>query len=344
MPKKPAVPTRAASMYDVARLAGVSHQTVSRVLNGHESLREETKAKVLKAMAQLNYRPNRAARTLATSKTNIIGVLASDANQFGPASLSQAIDTEARAAGYFVVSASIAEVSKASIADAVSHLLELSIEALVVIAPQATVLDVVKPMAGNIPLVTIDSTERSDVFSVAVDNYQGARLATKHLIELGHKKIIHVTGPKGWVEAASRIQGFKDEMAAHGLPASEPIEGDWTANTGYELGKTLATGKRNFTAIFVANDQMAIGILHAFHDAKISIPNQVSIVGFDDLPEAAHIEPPLTTVRQDFNEVGKRAVALLLDELSGATNIRRERIIPKLKVRKSTATPTKSGK
>ena len=109
-------------------------------------------------------------------------------------------------------------------------------------------------------------------------------------------------------------------MAAHGLPASEPIEGDWTANAGYELGKALATGKRNFTAIFVANDQMAIGILHAFHDAKISIPGQVSIVGFDDLPEAAHIEPPLTTVRQDFNEVGKRAVALLLDELSGAPN------------------------
>lgn len=330
---------RAASMYDVARLAGVSHQTVSRVINENASVSQSTREKVQAAMTQLNYRPNRAARSLATARTKLLGVLASDTGQFGPASLMHAIEHSSREAGYFAVASSVDGQSRSSIAEGMTQLLELGVEALIVVAPQAAVLDVAKSLSMNLPMVTIDSSNRMDVFTVAVDNYSGARLAVRHLIEAGHKKILHIRGPIGWVEAEARIKGYRDELEAHGLAPLEVVQGDWSSQTGYLVGQQLASRTQEFTAVFVANDHMVLGLLHAFKETGISVPSDVSVIGFDDLPDAAHFEPPLTTIRQNFHEVGRRAVALLLDELTGVESIRHEQILPQLVVRASVAGP-----
>lgn len=329
---------KAASIYDVAKLAGVSHQTVSRAINNADNIREETRQKVLDAMQQLNYQPNRAARYLATSRSKLIGVLTSDAGIFSAENLRLAIDTETRAEGYFAVAVRVDGDSEESIENAVKQLNELGIEAIIVIAPQSKVVEVAKRVDPNLPMVTIDFIDRPDVFSVSIDNYSGARLATKHLIEHGHKKILHIAGPSNQYESLERLRGYRDEMQTNGLEPLEIIQGDWTSETGFNLGNKLASGKRNFTAIFACNDNIALGLLHAFSASGIKVPEDVSVVGFDDAPESAYFNPPLTTMHQDFEVVGRRAVALLFEEIAGVANIRREQVLPTLTKRKSVAT------
>ncbi|MCS5734324.1 LacI family DNA-binding transcriptional regulator, partial [Herbiconiux daphne] len=303
--------TRAPSIRDVARLAGVSHQTVSRVLNNHPSIRVETKSRVLEVMEQLQYRPNRAARALVTSRSRTIGVLTSSRSEYGPASSIQAIEEAAVLAGYLVVTANADGTDSRSIARAITHLLDQAVEGIVVIAPQVRVFDTLAEMQLDLPFVTLQSTGRLDDHALSVDQMTGARLATRHLIELGHRGIYHLAGPQDWIEAEARMEGFLHEMNEMDVPTTAPILGDWTAEFGYYAGRELLR-VRDFTAIFSSNDQMALGIVHAIHDAGLDVPGDISVVGFDDIPEAAHFWPPLTTVRQDFAELGRRAVALLI--------------------------------
>lgn len=329
--------TRAANIYDVAKLAGVSHQTVSRVINNADNIREETRQKVLDAMAQLSYQPNRAARSLATSRSKLIGVLTSDAGIFSAENLRLAIDTETRAEGYFAVAVRVDGDSEESIENAVKQLKELGIEAIIVVAPQSRVVEVAKRVDPKLPMVTIDFIDRSDVFSVSIDNYSGARIATRHLIENGHQKILHVAGPKGQYESLERLRGYRDEMLAHGLEPLDAVQGDWTPETGFNVGTKLLKRLKDFTAIFVCNDNAAVGLLHALTAHGVKVPADVSMVGFDDSAESAYFTPPLTTMHQDFGVVGRRAVALLFEELAGVANIRREQVLPTLTIRKSVA-------
>ncbi|WP_026481840.1 LacI family DNA-binding transcriptional regulator [Agromyces subbeticus] len=330
---------RAPSIRDVARLAGVSHQTVSRVLNHHPSLRPETKQRVLDVMAELQYKPNRAARALVTSRSRTLGILAASSTQYGPASSIAAIETAARAAGYWVSTANIESSDAASIADGLEHLAAQSIEGLVVIAPQVRVFDTLAQLSIDVPFVTLQTTDRDLGPTLSVDQIAGARLATRHLIELGHRNIYHLAGPQDWIEAEARMRGFLDEMSAQDVATTAPILGDWTAEFGYYAGRELLT-VRDFTAIFASNDQMALGLMHAVRDAGLDIPRDVSIVGFDDIPEAAHFWPPLTTVRQDFAEIGRRCVALLIGALDPSALEHRQSIVPELIVRGSTGAPS----
>lgn len=343
---------RAPSIRDVARLAGVSHQTVSRVLNHHPSIRPETKQRVLDVMAELQYKPNRAARALVTSRSRTLGILASSSTQYGPASSIAAIEAAARQAGYWVSTANIEASDPVSIADGAAHLAAQGVEGFVVLAPQVRVFDALAELSIDVPYVTLQSAGRNPDRTLSVDQIAGARLATRHLIELGHRDIYHLAGPQDWIEAEARMRGFLDEMSAQDVPTTAPILGDWTAEFGYYAGRELLT-VRDFTAIFASNDQMALGLMHAIRDAGLEIPRDVSIVGFDDIPEAAHFWPPLTTVRQDFAELGRRCVALLLggDEGEGAAaGPRRDAsgddapnpirtIVPELIVRASTGRP-----
>ncbi len=326
---------RAPSIRDVARLAGVSHQTVSRVLNNHPSLRPETKQRVLDVMAELQYKPNRAARALVTSRSRTIGILSASSTQYGPASSIAAIEAAARASGYWVSTANIESSDARSIADGLAHLRAQGIEGLVVIAPQVRVFDTLAQLSIDVPYVTLQSTGRDAGHALSVDQMAGARMATRHLIELGHRNIYHLAGPQDWIEAEARMRGFLDEMGAHDVPTTAPILGDWTADFGYYAGRELLT-VRDFTAIFSSNDQMALGLMHAIRDAGLEIPRDISIIGFDDIPEAAHFWPPLTTVRQDFAELGRRCVALLLGDLDPAAPDYRGTIVPELIVRAST--------
>ncbi len=329
---------RAPSIRDVARLAGVSHQTVSRVLNDHPSIREATKARVLAVMGELQYRPNRAARALVKGRSRTIGVLSASSAQYGPASSIAAIQDAARDAGYYVNTANLTTVDRESIEAALDHLLYQSVEGIVVIAPQVRVFDVLSLLSIDVPFVTMQSTGRLDDHALSVDQIGGARLATRHLIELGHRSIYHLAGPQDWIEAEARMRGFLEEMGAMDVPTTAPILGDWTADFGYFAGRELLR-IRDFTAIFSSNDQMALGLMHAISDAGLNIPGDISVVGFDDIPESAHFWPPLTTVRQDFKELGRRCIALLLGEIAGGAPGYHGTIEPELVVRASTAPP-----
>jgi DNA-binding LacI/PurR family transcriptional regulator len=332
-------PRRAPNIYDVARAAGVSHQTVSRVMNDHPSLRAETKKRVLEVMAELDYRPNLAARALVTSRTRTIGVLSSQSLLFGPASSIQAIEFAARDAGYIVVTANVDGTDEASIREGIRHLLNQAVEGLVVIAPQTRVFDILDSLALRIPHVTLQSGEpggaSDDHESLFVDQVAGARLATRHLIELGHTEIVHLAGPQDWIEADARMRGYLEECSAHDLPTQPPLLGDWSAARGHHVGAELARN-RDFTAVFAANDQMALGLMNAFHEAGVRVPEDVSVVGFDDIPDAAYFWPPLTTIRQDFAELGRRCVTRLFGVLDAAAPAAGNQISPELVVRSST--------
>lgn len=326
--------TRRPSIRDVARLADVSHQTVSRVLNDHPSIRPATRERVLQVMEQLQYRPNRAARALVTSRSQTIGILSASSTMYGPASSIAAIEAAARARGYWVSTANIDAADPESIPQGLAHLQAQSIEGLVVIAPQVRVFRALARQALDIPYVTLQSTDLDPDHTLTVDQIAGARLATKHLISLGHRQIYHIAGSQDWIEAEARMRGFLLEMSAADIPTTAPILGDWTAEFGYYAGQELLR-VRDFTALFCGNDQMALGFIHAAHAAGLDVPGDISIVGFDDIPEAAHFWPPLTTVRQDFAELGRRCVDLLLgpaadQQAAPAT------IMPELVVRSST--------
>lgn len=328
-------PTRRPSIRDVARLADVSHQTVSRVLNDHPSIRPETRDRVLEVMARLQYRPNRAARALVTSRSQTIGVLSASSTQYGPASSIASIEAAARARGYWVSTANIDPTDPNSIPAGLAHLNAQAVEGLVIIAPQVRVFRALAAHHLDVPYVTLQSAGLDPDHTLSVDQIAGARIATKHLISEGHRQIYHLAGPQDWIEAEARMKGFLDEMSANDIPTTAPILGDWTAEFGYYAGRELLR-VRDFTAIFSSNDQMALGLMHAIRDEGLDVPGDISIVGFDDIPEAAHFWPPLTTVRQDFVELGRRCIDLLLGPIGDAPASAPPTITPELIVRGST--------
>jgi DNA-binding LacI/PurR family transcriptional regulator len=305
-------------MADVARLAGVSHQTVSRVINGSASIRPATKARVEQAIEELGYRPNTAARALVTRRSGIIGIVGTSSGLYGPSSIQRSVQEAARAAGYFSSLVPLAEVTEEELRDALEHLARQSVEAIVMIAAQEDALAVVHSADAGLPLIVVEGDLSGRGLSVGVDQIAGARQATQHLIDLGHHAVDHVSGPMSWTEAKGRRTGYEQAMRAAGMRPREHWEGDWTPARGYEIGRELA-GRGEASAVFVANDQMAIGVLHAFAEAGLVVPRDISVVGFDDIPEAGYLNPALTTVRQDFQAVGRRAIDLVTATLGGST-------------------------
>ncbi|WP_394357827.1 LacI family DNA-binding transcriptional regulator [Microbacterium betulae] len=329
------------SIRDVARLAGVSHQTVSRVLNDHPSIRDETKQRVLDAIRQLDYRPNAAARALVTSRLNLIGVLSATVGEFGPTASVAAIEEAARAEDYSVTTLNLPDTTPEAIGAAVRQLLREQVDGIIVLAPQVRVFHVLRGMAIDVPFVSLQTASGAGADSVSPDQLEGARMATRHLVALGHEDILHLAGPQDWIEADSRMRGYLQALREADLPTIPPIRGDWTADFGHYAGRELAR-RQDFTAVFAANDLMAIGLVHGFRDAGLDVPGDVSVVGFDDIPVAAHVWPPLTTVHVDFAELGRRAIARLLAALRGvdaADVVDAERPAPALIVRDSTSSP-----
>ena len=327
--------SKAPNIRDVARLAGVSYQTVSRVLNNSDAIKPATRQRVLDVIDEVGYRPNQAARALVTSRSRTIGVLTTPTAHYGPTTSLRAIEDAARHAGYIVTTTSLAASDDDAIAASLEHLIAQAIEGLIVISPQTRVFDAVTRLQLSVPLVTLDSSGRDALRSPSVDQMTGARIATRHLIRLGHRDILHVAGPQNWIDAEARMAGFLAEISDADLPTLPPVLGDWTADSGYRIGREL-TRFPDFTAVFAANDQMALGLLHAFRDAGLDVPRDVSVVGFDDIPDAGHFWPPLTTVRQDFAELGRRSIRLLLDQLGTDSERDLAPILPELIERGST--------
>jgi DNA-binding LacI/PurR family transcriptional regulator len=304
-----------ASILDVARAAGVSGMTVSRVLNGQPNVRAATRARVLAAMEELRFRPSRAARALSTKRSRTIGLLVAAGAQYGPASCVSAVEEAARERGYYTTVARLGPDSPDALAAAAGDLLDQDVEGIVVVAPRAGLMSGLAPLAGGVPLMAARSGDD-----------HGAQMMMKYLIGQGHRRILHVAGPPDWDDAHARRNAYESELRLAGLPVLPPVFGDWTAESGYTAGHLLLWGSQGpqagpgFTAAFCANDQMALGLIHALHEAGVDVPADVSVAGFDDIPEAAHFWPPLTTVRQDFGEAGRNCVALLIEAIGEAGN------------------------
>ncbi|WP_309065639.1 LacI family DNA-binding transcriptional regulator [Microbacterium sp.] len=326
---------RAIGVRDVAARAGVSRQTVSRVLNAHPDVADETKDRVLRAMDELGYRMNNAARALGTRRSRTLGVLASDALLYGPSRSIAAIEASARDAGYWVSAAFADAGDAAGVVSAVDHLIAQGVEGIVVVAPHARTLDALDEMRIGVPVVTLHSSGRG-ARGLSVDQVAGARLAVAVLADAGHTRIAHLAGPSDWLEAESRADGYAAELAARGLPPGPVIAGDWSAGSGYAAVEAVRSS--GVTAVFAANDQMALGLLGGLHEAGLSVPRDLSVVGFDDVPDAAYYWPKLTTVRQDFTELARRAVAALVGE-GDATASDLAPVAPRLVERDSVAPP-----
>ncbi len=324
-------------MADVAKLAGVSHQTVSRVINDSVHVRAETRRRVLEAMSELDYRPNSAARALVTGRSRTLGVVSFDTTLYGPASTLFAIEQAAHAAAYFITIVSLIALDRDSVRSAVDRLRAQGVEGIMVIAPQAAAAEALIDLPAGLPIVAVEAGPADALPVVTVDQFGGAAAATRLLLDLGHRTVWHIAGARDWLEAEQRIDGWRATLEAAGCEIPPLLVGDWSPRSGYELGARLADD-RDVTAVFVANDQMALGVLRALHERGRRIPADVSVVGFDDIPEAPYFTPPLTTVRQDFIEMGRSSLGLLLEVMEprdGAPP--RVTVAPELIVRASTA-------
>jgi DNA-binding LacI/PurR family transcriptional regulator len=210
---------------------------------------------------------------------------------------------------------------------------------VLVIAPDVTATSALWDLPNDLPVVAVEAGPQQGVPVVEVDQYQGARLATEHLLSLGHRTVHHLAGPSNWIEAQHRIEGWRDALDAAGAPSFAPLRGDWSPRSGYEIGQRLL-GAPDVTAVFAANDQMALGLLRLIHELGRDVPRDVSVVGFDDLPESEYFTPPLTTVRQDFTAMGERSLHLLVEEIQAGVRSERRVTVPATLVeRQSSAAP-----
>jgi DNA-binding LacI/PurR family transcriptional regulator len=327
------------SMADVARLAGVSSQTVSRVSNGHPGVIEATREHVLAAMRELGYRPNSAARALRYGQFNTIGVILFGLSSTGNSRTVEAIATQAAAEGYAITLIPVGVPTQDNVLGAFTRMGELAVDGVIVII-EVHLLDastVALPPGVHVVVVDSDAGDRYPV--VDTDQADGARQAVRHLLDLGHRTVWHVTGPVGSFASERRAKAWRDVLEAAGRRVPAPERGDWSAESGYRAGLRLAE-QPDCTAVFVANDQMALGVLRALAERGRAVPAEVSVVGFDDIPDTGSYLPPLTTVHQDFAEVGRRCVHALLGQLrDGSAEPGTDLVPTRLVVRSSTAPP-----
>ncbi|MFT4135374.1 LacI family DNA-binding transcriptional regulator [Microbacterium sp.] len=324
-------------MADVAARAGVSGQTVSRVANGSPHVEDRTRLRVERAMAELGYRPHRAARALRTGRTQTIGLVATTLATVGNSRMLQAVADAAAARGYAVVVVTLGGAG--DIAGAFERLREQGVDGAIVLN-EATELARTVAAPDALRLVIVDSPPDARFGIVETDHAGGARAATRHLLGLGHASVHHLAGPVHAFAANERERGWRAALEDAGVSAPAPLRGDWSAASGYAAGAVLAA-EAAVTAVFAANDQMALGLLRALADAGRRIPEDISVVGFDDLADAADYRPPLTTVRQDFDALGERAVAALVAGIEEGVPRRFETLPAELIVRASTAPPAR---
>ena len=296
---------------DVARLADVSQKTVSRVFNNEPYVSPEVRRRVLEAAEQIGWRPNNAARALASGRTRSIGVVTLGTALYGPASLLTGVQRAARDTGYTLRVVNTMEGDPGGVAGAVKALVEQGVEGIVISEP---IDDETGSIRAGVPMLVFGSPSGFDAPRMVTGGVNAtllARVATEHLLDLGHPTVHHLAGPPRWFAARDRLAGWRAALAARGAPESPVLTGDWSAAAGHARGRELACDDA-VTAVFVANDDMAIGLIRALSEAGRRVPDDVSVVGFDDIPVAAYVTPPLTTVRQPFDAVATAGLSLLV--------------------------------
>ena len=304
---------------DVARQAGVSHQTVSRVINGSEDVLPETRAVVEAAIEELGYRPSAIARSMARGSTHTFAIISPNLTDYTFASVIEGAEVEARQFNYFVLSSSASDPQAfQGLGDElVGH---RRVDGLIVINPYAD--DRYQYIPKNFPVVFVGARSHDEkVCSISLDDEKVAYEATRHLISLGHKRIGLVTGPMEEDCSQDRLVGFKLALAETGILYDQFLvfEGDWSASSGSDALADFVKKGNLPTAVFAQNDRMAMGVMRAARDANLKVPDQLSVIGVDDMPLSSYFDPPLTTMRQDMPLIGQEAIRKLIDLIQNNT-------------------------
>ncbi|MCL4254880.1 MAG: substrate-binding domain-containing protein [Anaerolineae bacterium] len=332
-------PEKKVTLNDVAEHSGVSYQTVSRVINNHPSVAEETRQRVLGAIQDLNYHPNRAARSLVTNRSDTIAIISFGATFYGPGQMMSHITRHAKASGYRVSLSTVEQLGWAEVKSAINDLHEHLIDGIIMIAPIISdFTHDIRALLGNIPYIQIDTKPQEGVASVVIEQAYGTTLAVEHLIQLGHRDIAEISGPLNWYDAIMRHQSWIDTMKRHNLSHHMSVEGNWSAQSGYEGLHALIKSGAKFTGLAVANDQMALGAMAALNELGLRVPDDVSVVGFDNIPESAYFMPALTTIHQNFAALGEQCVEYLVSLINHPDTPVHQRVLyPKLVIRDSTS-------
>ncbi|WP_437615264.1 LacI family DNA-binding transcriptional regulator [Erwinia sp. V71] len=328
--------SRSVTLDDVAKLAGVSYQTVSRVLNHSDQVSAATREKVRAAMAQLNYVPNRVAQQLAGKASRSIGLATTDLMLQAPAQIASAIQHRAAALGYQLVIAMADKPGFSAAQAAVNELLAQRVDGLLLNLPLPNEeAQALAQISGQRPCLFMDVASDAAVSHCQFSASQGARQGVEHLHALGHRRIALITGPLDAVSAMQRFQAWQQVLAEYGLQPHAVYQGDWSAQSGYQAVTSLLPDNLP-TALLVANDQMALGAMRALHQHGIAIPGQVSVVGYDDTAESAWYQPPLTTIRQDIRLLGEQSVDRLVAAIQRQTQQATAPLATELVIRETT--------
>lgn len=333
---------RRPSMTDVARAAGVSQKTVSRVVNEETNVSPASRNRVERAIADLGFRPNRAARALVTSRTRTIGLISSGSTLYGPTSLAVESEKAARNAGYSVSVVHTVTDDSDEVSEAVDVLTTQGVDGIIISRPTRTHQAIRSSGSDDVPVLSLSCRAANideNWLQVGADERTGAKVATEHLLGLGHRTVWHVAGPQDWAASMNRQDGWREALAESGCAIPEPAVNDWSAASAYTTGLKLAE-RHDVTAVFCANDDMAIGLICGLEAAGLAVPHDVSVVGFDDVPLAPYQHVPLTTVHQDFGEVARQGMRRLVATLDGRSLPAPRASIPThLVLRRTTAAP-----
>jgi len=329
-------------MIDVGRLAGVSAQTVSRYFTGKGYVGAETRERIEAAIQELGYTFNQSARNLRVNSTRTVGVLMTGPSVYGTWSILSGLNEAAHRAGFGLVTSQVDADpddpgAQASIHEAVERLLVARVDGLVVSSPYLGIEDLLERVWETIPVVILAGRSWPNADSATVDSYEAGLLATRHLVGLGHRRILHVVGPENRNEAHERQRGYLDALSEAGAQPLPVVRGDWSADSGHAVGQEVDPA--TFTAVFSANDQMALGFMSALRSRGLQAPGDYSIVGVDDMPDARYFAPPLTSVYMDFVGLGRAGFEMITHRIDTGERAPRRLIKPSLVVRESSATP-----
>lgn len=314
---------RKATIRDVAAQAKVSTQTVSRVVNGRPDVAEDTRVRVWQVIEELNYHPNVIARSLIQQRSLALGVVTAGLRFLGPSQTLNGIAFQAEELGYSLLLKELPDFQATDIGPLLETLLARQVEGIIWAVPE--VGDNRRWLQPHfegsaVPMIFLTMEARPGVSTVSVDNHMGGRIATEHLISQGYQHIGHLAGPQDWWEARERLRGWQDALSDAGRPALDThmMAGNWSPASGAQEIERLLDSYPEMDAVFVANDQMALGVQKVAAQRGIHIPGDLAVVGFDGIPESAYYWAPLTTVFQDFSQLGSTAVRELLNVVEGS--------------------------
>lgn len=326
------VADRAATIYDVAQLAGVSHATVTRVLRNFAGIRPETRERVERAVAALNYRPNMAARSLITGRSNRIGALTHEIDYVGPSRIVQGAAGAARRAGYVLDIVTLDTADRKAVEEGVALVTKPDVAGILVFPSSDEMTRTLERTRFRVPVLI--SAEQDGVLTGPDTPVEGALdSVVEHLFSLGHTRFFHIAGPENWSASRNRSLAYLRAVSDRGLVSIGTAHGDWSSASGYQVARHIPEA---VTAIVSANDQMALGAILALHERGLRVPQDVSVTGIDDVPEAAFYSPPLTTMRVDFMKQGEQALLRLLALMEPSRSSGAPLARPRLIVRAST--------